>query len=251
MALQTSGQIKLSEIQAEFGGSNPIGISEYYLNGPYTTSNNTGVPTSGEITSSDFYGTTAWTSGSQTFYSSGTFTPPSGTNTSTVFTVTLVAGGGGGGGGEGNGGGGGGGYVSQSVTGLTGANVTVTIGGGGGKGCGDKNWGGWYYGTNGGSSSFGSFLSATGGVRGTPIQDGCSGGTGGSPGGGNCLCNYGSSCGSNGGAAQGGQGAAGARCCGAGCNASNGGNYGGGGGGGGWSSGCGGNGAPGRIIVSW
>ena len=55
MALQGSGAIKLSEIQTEFGGSNPISMSEYYRNGTYVPSNNTDVPTSGEISMSDFY----------------------------------------------------------------------------------------------------------------------------------------------------------------------------------------------------
>ena len=49
MALQTSGAISLSEIQTEFGGSNPISISEYYGSG--------GVTGSGEISLTDFYGT--------------------------------------------------------------------------------------------------------------------------------------------------------------------------------------------------
>ena len=51
MALQSSGAIKLSEIQTEFGGSNPISLSEYY--GSDT------VPESGVISLSDFYGTAA------------------------------------------------------------------------------------------------------------------------------------------------------------------------------------------------
>lgn len=54
MALQTTGPISLSNIQAEFGGSNPISISEYY-------NSNYGVPLSGTIRFSDFYGThTSW-----------------------------------------------------------------------------------------------------------------------------------------------------------------------------------------------
>lgn len=58
MALQTSGPIKLSEIQAEFGGTNPISISEYYrgLEVPEAPQNQS-VPTSGTISMSDFYGT--------------------------------------------------------------------------------------------------------------------------------------------------------------------------------------------------
>lgn len=50
MTLQSSGLIRLSQIQTEFGGSNPIGLSEYYDAA-------SGVPASGEISLSDFYGT--------------------------------------------------------------------------------------------------------------------------------------------------------------------------------------------------
>ena len=56
MALQESGQISLADIQTEFGGSDPISMSEYYRGGSYVTDNNTGVPTSGLITLSDYYG---------------------------------------------------------------------------------------------------------------------------------------------------------------------------------------------------
>jgi len=49
MALQTSGPISLLNVQNEFGGSNPISISEYYGVA-------SGVPTSGTISLSDFYG---------------------------------------------------------------------------------------------------------------------------------------------------------------------------------------------------
>ena len=59
MALQSSGLITLAQIQAEFGGANPISLSEYYRGGAYTTTNNTGVPTSGSISLSNFYGTVA------------------------------------------------------------------------------------------------------------------------------------------------------------------------------------------------
>lgn len=55
MAIQTSGAISLSDIQTEFGGSNPIALSEYYgVSG--------GIPASGEISISDFYGASSgWT----------------------------------------------------------------------------------------------------------------------------------------------------------------------------------------------
>ena len=42
MALQSSGPISLNDIQDEFGGTNPIGINEYY-------GVDTGVPASGTI----------------------------------------------------------------------------------------------------------------------------------------------------------------------------------------------------------
>ena len=50
MTLQSSGAISLSDIQTEFGGTNPISISEYF-------SAADGVPASGNpIALSDFYG---------------------------------------------------------------------------------------------------------------------------------------------------------------------------------------------------
>lgn len=58
MALQSSGAIKLSEIQAEFGGSDPISLSEYYQNADpdLVSSNNTNVPDTGNaISMTDFY----------------------------------------------------------------------------------------------------------------------------------------------------------------------------------------------------
>ena len=60
MTIQSSGAISLSDLQDEFGGSNPISLSEYYQNASpdLVTSNNTGVPNTGSaIDLSDFYGT--------------------------------------------------------------------------------------------------------------------------------------------------------------------------------------------------
>lgn len=57
MALPPSGPLSLSQIQGEFGGSNPISLSEYYRGGGFVTNNNTSVPTSGTISISNFYGT--------------------------------------------------------------------------------------------------------------------------------------------------------------------------------------------------
>ena len=61
MTLPSSGPLSLSDIQGEFGGSNPIGINEYYAGGglvPAGTSGTYGaVPTSGQISIQNFYGT--------------------------------------------------------------------------------------------------------------------------------------------------------------------------------------------------
>lgn len=56
MALPGSGTIWLSQLQDEFGGSNPVYMSEYYRGGGLVTSNNGNVPTSGTIYMSQFYG---------------------------------------------------------------------------------------------------------------------------------------------------------------------------------------------------
>jgi len=70
MVLQSSGTITLAQIQTEFGGSNPASLSEYYRGGSYVpnTSANSGIPTSGTISFSQFYGG----NGAAT---SGTFSP--------------------------------------------------------------------------------------------------------------------------------------------------------------------------------
>jgi len=58
MALQSSGAISLNDIQTEFGGTNPISMSEYYRGGSFVTDNNTSIPTSGAINMNGFYGAT-------------------------------------------------------------------------------------------------------------------------------------------------------------------------------------------------
>jgi hypothetical protein len=42
MTLQASGAISFSDLQTEFGGSNPIGMDEYYKDGSYVSSGFTG-----------------------------------------------------------------------------------------------------------------------------------------------------------------------------------------------------------------
>ena len=53
MVLQSSGAISLNDIQTEFGGTNPIGINEYYGVA-------SGIPGSGLISFNQFYGTSSY-----------------------------------------------------------------------------------------------------------------------------------------------------------------------------------------------
>jgi hypothetical protein len=56
MALQSSGTIGLGNIQTVFGGTNPIAISEYYSGGSFVAAGTAGIPTTGQIGLSNFYG---------------------------------------------------------------------------------------------------------------------------------------------------------------------------------------------------
>lgn len=61
MTLPSSGPLTLADIQTEFGGSNPISLSEYYAGGSYVPAGTSGtygaVPSSGAISIRNFYGT--------------------------------------------------------------------------------------------------------------------------------------------------------------------------------------------------
>lgn len=57
MAIPGSGAVSFSMLQTEFGGSNPISLSEYYRGGSYVPSGVSAVPASGQISVSQFYGT--------------------------------------------------------------------------------------------------------------------------------------------------------------------------------------------------
>lgn len=63
MAMPSSGAINFGQLQTEFGGSNPIGINEYYRSGTYVPplTANASVPTSGAISMSNFYSATVST----------------------------------------------------------------------------------------------------------------------------------------------------------------------------------------------
>jgi hypothetical protein len=60
MALPPSGTLSLANIQTEFGGTNPIGLNEYYRNGGRVPNapQNAPIPTSGAISIGNFYGST-------------------------------------------------------------------------------------------------------------------------------------------------------------------------------------------------
>lgn len=82
MVLKSSGSLSLSEIQGEFGGSNPISMSEYYRGNSYVPNItlNINIPTSGIIDMSDFYNSSV----------SSFLISPSATNVNEGDTVTFT-----------------------------------------------------------------------------------------------------------------------------------------------------------------
>ena len=94
MTLQTSGAISLSQVQSEYGGGNPISMSEYYRSGSYVLGSGTTttrVPTSGDANS--FGGTTKWfvnPNGTyNAFWSGSSVTGARAGNTSVPTSVTI------------------------------------------------------------------------------------------------------------------------------------------------------------------
>ena len=159
MAVTSSGNISLLSLQNEFGGSNPISISEYYAGGGYVpagtkNSSNESIPSSGQISLGKYYG------------SSNIPNPLS-------VQVLIVGGGGGGARRSGsdnsaqNGGGGAGGVVVASFN-LPRGSYPITIGKGGSATTGEN------------TTAFG--YTAYGGGYGGPSDYGA-GGSGGSGGG--------------------------------------------------------------------
>lgn len=63
MPIPSSGPISLTTVQTEFGGTNPIAINEYYAGGAFVAAGTVGtfgpVPSSGQISLQNFYGTSA------------------------------------------------------------------------------------------------------------------------------------------------------------------------------------------------
>jgi hypothetical protein len=204
MAVPTTN-VKFSDLQTEFGGVNPISLSEYYrgAGGGYvpsgTTSSYGTIPTSGQISVGVFRGTVDFVPGSNTFTSNGTFVVPN------YGTITIEAWGGGGGGGEATGATAAVSGQTPAATTVTGGSVNISAGGGGGggyantssspgaDGAGGTASGGLTTNTNGaagtsaggGTAPSGSVAGGAGGAHGVNISTGSYPGTAGSaPGGG-------------------------------------------------------------------
>ena len=186
MALPSSGTITLAQIAAEFGGSAPHSLSEYYRGGAYTTSNNTNVPTSGAISLSNFHGAqnqvfyaatggTVTTSGNykyHTFTGSGTFAIQTAANSAGGGIDYVVVAGGGGSSVDNSSGAGAGGYQALASQSKSVASYSVVIGAGAPAATS-------YYSNNGNASSaFGT--SSTGGGGGSSWNGSCHGKNGGS-----------------------------------------------------------------------
>lgn len=88
MPLPTSGPLSLQDIQTEFGGSNPIALSEYYAGGGLVPSGTSGIygpiPSSGVISMNLFYGSQASSPGEDWTYQAGLYITTWGTTVATA-----------------------------------------------------------------------------------------------------------------------------------------------------------------------
>lgn len=99
MPLPSSGPLSLSDIQTEFGGTNPISLNEYYAGGanvPAGTSGTYGaVPSSGTISIRNFYGTTKIVRGESQYSGCATYSWVAPAGVTSVSVVAVGAGQGG------------------------------------------------------------------------------------------------------------------------------------------------------------
>lgn len=137
MAIPSSGPVSFSAIQTEFGGSNPIGLNEYYAGGANVPSGTSGtygaVPTSGTISVRNFYGTSDVIQGQATYTTPGTYSWTAPAGVTSVSAISVGGGGAGGPGkcGQGGGGGGGGGLTyANNISVTPGVSYTVVVGAG-------------------------------------------------------------------------------------------------------------------------
>lgn len=94
MALPTSGPMSLEMIRAEFGGGYPVRLSDYYRGGGLVPNNpaNAGVPASGAISLSHFYGASDYLPVSATVsQTGGSVFIPEPAPPSTVVGCNLIA----------------------------------------------------------------------------------------------------------------------------------------------------------------
>jgi len=90
MTLQTSGAISLSQVQSEYGGGNPISMSEYYRSGSYVLGSGTTttrVPTSGDASGGSWFVTP--NGQYNAFWSGSSVTGPRTGNNSSPTSVTI------------------------------------------------------------------------------------------------------------------------------------------------------------------
>lgn len=224
MPLASSGTISLSQVQTEFGGTNPISMSEYFTNAVSGfTSGISGLPSSGTTVSLSVFrgkaktqlpipteivvaGTTSTTIGTNErcivfpYSGSGTTKDYTFTTTENLLCDILIVGGGGGGGNYG-GGGGGGDVIQKSNVLLNSGTLSISVGTGGAGGVNPYNKGA--NGTTSSITSLGLFAAGGGGgggynqtpattpTAGSVVSDNYSSGGGGGGGAGGLVPNNG------------------------------------------------------------
>ena len=89
--LHTSGSISFAQLQSHFGGSNPIGINEYYRNGSYVPSIYTVTTTTTTTTRQPSSGTTYVAGSTYWLTTSGIYLMWNGTNVVNGGSYTLTS----------------------------------------------------------------------------------------------------------------------------------------------------------------